>query len=120
SRIRYAPTWPRSGIRSSVTRSTGAGRWTWPRVATRCTPRRSSCPRLTSAWPRRSPTICAPCSADDRRGSFACDRLGGGLAALAAPAARLLGRRAGGAEVVHVVRVLDQSFVEVVAHLLAG
>src|SRR6185503_9751789 len=51
---------------------------------------------------------------------FALDRLGRGLAALAAPAARLLGRRAGGAEVVHVVRVLDQSFVEVVAHLLAG
>ena len=42
---------------------------------------------------------------------------GGGLAALAA--ARLLRRRAGGAEVVHVVRILDQAVVDVVADLPA-
>src|SRR6185369_15505200 len=46
--------------------------------------------------------------------------LRGCFAALSAAAARLLRRGARGAEVVHVVRVLDQAFVEVVAHLLAG
>src|SRR5579885_439582 len=87
-------------------------------AATPCTPRRSCCPTppqaARCASNARSRQTSARFSAASRRPRRS------GCRGLPLAPARLLGRRARRAEVVHVVRILHQALVEVVAHPAAG